>query len=179
MRNHPYNDEIRGVINISDFFDDLRDAAKEGAKILRDQVDIKEKDFKKKGVAFEFQLVAEIYHILKNRGYKAGFRDGLFLETNYGGLHVDLVYTVSSGEEHLVEIKPVRTLKKMCNGLKKGNITRINKDLDKLKELDDIKISEKILVIGFIGDNSECKQEEFDKVVRSTFKAGQVKLITC
>ena len=167
------------MINISDFSDDLRDAAEEGARILRDQVDVKENDFKKKGVAFEFQLVAETYHILKNKGYKAGFREGLFLETNYGGWHVDMVYTDSSGNEHLVEVKPVRTLKKMCGGLEKGYITKINKDLDKLKELDHKKISEKILVIGFIGDNSECEQEEFDKVVRSTIKEGNVKLITC
>ena len=163
------------------FFNDLVEAANEGAKILRDQVNKEEKNFKKKGVAFEFQLVAEIYHALRNKQYRAGFRKGLFLETNYGGLHADMVYKDSSGKEHLVEVKPVRKLKRMGKGLNKGYINKINKDLIKLKELksSNHKIAEIILVVGFIGDSRECNMEEFNHIVRHTIKVGHVELITC
>ena len=165
--------------NISEFIEDLERAAIEGAKLLRDQVNGNEKEFKKKGVVFEFQLVAEIYRTLRNKQYQVGFRRGLFLETNYDGCHVDMVFTDSSGKEHLVEVKPVRTLKKRDKGLNKGYRDKINKDLRKLKELSNRKIAEKILVVGFIGDSNECGQKEFDKIVRSTIKVEDVCLITC
>ena len=163
------------------FLNDLDEAAKDGAEVLRDQVNKEEKNFKKKGVAFEFQLVAEIYHALRNKQYQPGFRKGLFLETNYGGLHVDMVYKDSTGREHLVEVKPVRKLKKMDKGLNKGYLNKINKDLIKLKELksSNRKIAEIILVVGFIGDSRECNMEEFDEIVRHTIKVGHAELITC
>ena len=167
------------VKNMTEFLENLKEAANDGSKLLRDQVNQNVKEFEQKGVAFEFQLVAEIYHALRNKQYQAGFRRGLFLETNYGGLHVDMVYTDSSGKEHLVEVKPVRTLKKKDSGLRKGYINKINEDLIKLEELSDSKIAEKILIVAFIGDSKEWNQKKFGEIVRRSIKLDHVKLVIC
>ena len=90
-----------------------------------------------------------------------------------------MMYTDSSGKEHLVEVKPVRTLKKRDNGLKKGDINKINGDLIKLEELSDSKIAEKILIVGFIGDSKEWNQKKFGEIVRRAIKVDQVKLVIC
>ncbi len=167
------------------FVEDLRKVSVKAAELLREKNSfLKQTGLDRELYSSEKEFVAEIYRLMVRANKK--YRSTLLIEYHkprandrtFEGAHPDIAYYNTDGERAAVEIKGIWFLNEQGT-VYQADIKRIVDDFDKLQgewnEFD-----EKVLVVGFLGDNTKFKRNRFQtSILALTSGEPGISLITC
>lgn len=161
---------------MSGFFDDLKKASGEAAKLMRDSVHMKDGIERYYwGIRLEAQVVAEVYHILREKGYST---NELYLEYwynkrkngEYKKMKADLMY----GETYSVQLAEFKV---MFDGhlyqdgsIKKNGRDIVKKEYGKLKDYSAFsEVSDLFLVVAYVGPQELYRKKVYYDSVLGAF----------
>lgn len=168
-----------------DFVEDLRKASVKAAEFLRDKNSaLRQSGLDNSLYTSEKQFVAEIYRLMVRTNKR--YRSNLLIEYHrprandrvLEGGHPDIAYFDADGNKSAVEVKGIWFLTEE-GSVYQADIKRIVDDFDKLQG-EWGRFDQRVLVVGFLGDNSKFKRNKFQtSILALTRGEAEISLITC